>query len=211
MEARDFRSIGRAAQEELRRRALRADRAAGAEPGRGGAGGRGAAADGEHLAAALPRAGRGRRARRQAGVAAPRQGAVDGRGGRPGPRLDPRPDAGPAEAAVRLVDQPGGARPDRAAVRQDARPVDGAALPAALGHDPAEAPGPGQGAVARGDRGLAGAALPGDRQARQGRGCRDLLGRRDRDLQSGPDRPLLCARGGRRPWSSAPPGGSRRA
>ena len=44
------------------------------------------------------------------------------------------------------MDQPCGARPDRAAVRQDARPVDRAALPAALGHDPAKAPGPGQGA-----------------------------------------------------------------
>ena len=64
---------------------------------------------------------------------------------------------------------------------------------------------------ARGDRGLAGAALPGDRQARQGRGGRDLLGRRDRDLQSGPDRPLLCARRARRRWSSGRPSGSRRA
>ena len=36
---------------------------------------------------------------------------------------------------------------------------------------------------------------PGDRQARQGRGGGDLLGRRDRDLQSGPDRPLLRAQG----------------
>ena len=128
-----------------------------------------------------------------------------------GPGLDPRPDAGPAEAAVRLVDQPRGARPDRAAVRQDARPVDGAALSAALGHDPAKAPGPGQGAPAGGDRGLAGAALPGDRQARQGRGGGDLLGRRDRDLQSGPDRPHLRARRARRRWSSGPPSGSRRA
>jgi transposase len=39
------------------------------------------------------------------------------------------------------------------------------ALPAALGHDPAEAPGPGQGALAGRDPGLAGAGLPGHRQA----------------------------------------------
>ena len=36
-------------------------------------------------------------------------------------------------------------------------------------------------------------------------------GDEDRDLQPGPDRPLLCTPGSRRPWSSAPLGGSRRA
>ena len=35
--------------------------------------------------------------------------------------------------------------------------------------------------------------LPGDRQARQGRAGGDLLGRRDRDLQPRPDRAVLCA------------------
>ena len=187
------------------------DPAAGLEPSAGGRGRGCAAADGEHLAAALPGTGRGRRAGRAAGVAAAGQGAARGGGGDQGPGLDPRPDAGPAEAAVRLVDQPGGARPDRGSVRQDARPVDGAALFAALEHDPAKAPGPGQGAPAGSDRGLAGAALPGDRQARQGRGRCDLLGRRDGHLQSGPDRPQLRARKGRRRWSPVPPSGSRRA
>ena len=76
MEARDFRSIGRAAQEELRRRALVLIEQQGLSQAAGGRGGRRAAADGQHLAAALPRAGRGRRARRAAGVAAPGQGAA---------------------------------------------------------------------------------------------------------------------------------------
>ena len=211
MDARDFRSIGRAAQEELRRRALvlilqqglsqaEAAEVVGVQRQtvniwlqRYRAQGEDGVLDGRRVS---PRRGKG---------------LLTADGGRPGPRLDPRPDARPAEAAVRLVDQPRGARPDRAAVRQDARPVDGAALSAALGHDPAEAAGAGQGAPARGDRGLAGAALPGDRQARQGRGCRDLLGRRDRDLQSGPDRPHLRAARARRRWSSGRPSGSRRA
>ena len=47
------------------------------------------------------------------------------------------------QAAVRLVDRPGGARADRAAVRQEARPGNGAALPASLGHDAAKAVGAG--------------------------------------------------------------------
>ena len=46
------------------------------------------------------------------------KGLLDGGGGGQGPGLDRRPDAGPAEAAVRPVDQPRGARPDRAALRQ---------------------------------------------------------------------------------------------
>src|SRR6478735_1488591 len=137
------------------------DPAAGLEPSAGSRGRGCAAADGEHLAAALPGTRRGRRAGRAAGVAAPRQGAARGGRGGQGPGLDPRPDAGPVEAAVRLVDQPGGARPGHGSLRQDARPVDGPALFAALGHDPTEALGPGQGAVTLGDCGVAGAALPG--------------------------------------------------
>ena len=130
---------------------------------------------------------------------------------RPGPRLDPRPDPGPAEAAVRLVDQPGGARPDRAALRQDARPVDRAALPAALGHDPAKAPGPGQGAPARGDRGLAGAAstrrspsAPRPRVRRSTGATRP--GSPTRTRSGAPTRPRA-----RRRWSPAPPSGSRQS
>ena len=55
------------------------------------------------------------------------------------------------------------------------------------------------------------AALSGDRQARQGRGGGDLLGRRDRHLQSGPDRPQLRAQRAGRRWSRGPPSGSPRA
>ena len=108
MEGRDFRSIGRAAQEELRRRALflieqqglsqaQAAEVVGVqrqtvniwlkryrEQGEDGAG-------------------------RAAGVAAARQGAADGRGGRPDPGLDQRPDPRPAEAAFCAVDLARGA------------------------------------------------------------------------------------------------------
>ena len=56
MDAVDFRSIGRAAQEALRRRAS-PRRAARHEPGRGGQSGRRAAADGQHLAEALAEQG----------------------------------------------------------------------------------------------------------------------------------------------------------
>ena len=52
--------------------------------------------------------------------------------------------------------------------------------PAALGHDPAEAAGAGQGALAGRGHSLAGAGLPGDRQTGQGGEGRDLLGGRDR-------------------------------
>ena len=211
MEARDFRGIGRAAQEELRRRALVSDRAAGAEPGRRRRRWSGCSGRRSTSGSALPRAGRGRRARRPAGVAAARQGAVDGRGGRPGPRLDPRPDAGPAEAAVRLVDQPGGARPDRAALRQDARPVDGAALPAALGHDPAKAPGPGQGALSprRSRPGWSSTtrrspSAPRPRVRRSTGATRP--GSPTRTRSGAPMRPE-----GQTPWSSGPPSGSPRA
>ena len=45
------------------------------------------------------------------------------------------------------------------------------------GHEPAEAAGAGQGALSGRDRSLAGAGLPGDRQACQSGRCGDLLGR----------------------------------
>ncbi len=187
------------------------DRGTGAEPSSGGRDRWRAAADGQHLAQAPSRAGRGGRAGRPASVAAARQGAVDGRGGRQDPRLDPRPDPRPAQAAVRVVDQPGGARSDRAAGRQDARPVDGAALFAALGHDPAKALGARQGTVAYGGCGLAGAALPGDRQAREGRGGPRSTG------ATRPESPIKTRSGGptrlgaRRPWRFGRPSGSLRA
>jgi hypothetical protein len=146
-----------------------ADRAAGAEPGRGGAGGRRTATDGQYLAQALPRAGRGRRAGRAAGVAAARQGAADGGGGRPSEALDRGQNARPVTTAVRLVDLARGARLDRTPVRQAAWAVDRAALFAALGHDPAKALGARQGAPARGDRGLARDHLSRDRQTPRGR------------------------------------------
>src|SRR5690349_6431470 len=194
MDARDFRGIGRPAQEELRRRALfliehegmtqaQAARAVAPPP------------DGERLAAALPRAGRGRPPRRPAGVARARPGAADRGRGPAGPGLDRRGDARPAGAAVRAVDLARGARAGRAAAGEAARAVDGAALPAALGPDPAEAAGAGQGALAGRGHGLAGAGLPGDRQAGQGGEGRDLLGGRDRPLQPGPGRALLGAPG----------------
>ena len=67
---------------------------------------------------------------------------------------------GSAEAAVRLVDQPGGTGPDRAALFQAARPVDGSTLPAALGDDAAKAAGAGQGALAGCHQGLVGDHYP---------------------------------------------------
>ena len=127
-----------------------------------------------------------------------RRGAARGlerRRGGPDQTGHRRTDPGPAGASVRLMDQPGGARADRAASRQAARPHSGAAPPAALGSDPAEALGTGQGAPARRHRSLAGHQLSGDRQARQDHAGGDLLGRRDRHLQPGPNRPLLCAQG----------------
>jgi transposase len=91
MEGRDFRSIGRPAQEELRRRALvlileqGLTQAHAAEI---------VGVQRQTVNVWLQRyraqgAGRGRRARRAAGVAAPGQGAADGRRGGQGPRLNP--------------------------------------------------------------------------------------------------------------------------
>ena len=67
------------------------------------AGGRRPAPEGQHLAAAQWRAEPGRHVRWPVGVAMGPQGALDGRGGRQGPRLDPRPNARPAEVAVRAL------------------------------------------------------------------------------------------------------------
>src|SRR5205823_11056603 len=97
------------------------DRARGDDPGRGRAGGRRAPPDGEHLAAALPRAGRGRPPRRPAGLAAARPGAADRGRGSAGPGLDRRGDARPAGAAVRALDLARGTRADRAALGEAAR------------------------------------------------------------------------------------------
>src|SRR5918994_126507 len=126
---------------------------------------------------APPRAGWGWPARRAAGIIPTRQGDLERRGGRPGPGLDRRADPGPARAAVRLVDQPGRARADRAALREALGPDRGAAPPATLGPAPAEAPGPGEGAPARRDRGLARDHLSGHRQTGQSGAGSDLLGR----------------------------------
>jgi len=153
------------------------DRAAGPEPGPGGTSGRRPSPDREHVGEALPRAGRGGRPRRPASVAPARQRTADCGGGRPSPGLDQRRDARSAGPAVRLVDQPGGARADRAALRQALGSDRRAGLPAALGHEPAEAAGAGQGALSGRDRSLAGAGLSGDRRARQSGRRRDLLGR----------------------------------
>ena len=113
MDARDFRSIGRAAQEELRRRALLLTLQQGLSQAQAAeivgvrrqtvniwlqryrAQGADGVLDGRRVS---PRRGKGL-------LTADEAGKVRG--------LDPRPDAGPAEAAVRPVDQPGGARPDR--------------------------------------------------------------------------------------------------
>ena len=167
MEARDFRGIGRAAQEALRRRALflieerglsqaQAAEAVGVQRQtvniwlqRYRAQGEAGVLDGRRVS---PRRGKGLLTADEADKV---QGWI----------RDKTP--GPAEAALCLVDQPGGARPDPAQAGQAARPVDGAALSAALGHDAAKAAGPGQGAPTGGDRRLAGAGLSGDRQAGQ--------------------------------------------
>ena len=58
---------------------------------------------------------------------------------------------------------------------------------------------------------LAGAGLSGDRQARQGGAGRDLLGRRDRPLEPGPGRALLTRPRVGPPSSAARPGGSPKA
>ena len=186
----------------------RAGRAGWREPGRGGPGGWGAAADGEPLAEAVSRAGRSGPPGRASGLRAQGPGGADRRAGAPGPPLDRRSDAGPAEAAVRPVDVTCGARVDRAALRQAPGPVDRAALPEALGHDPAKAAGPSQAALAGGDRRLAGARLSGDRQARQGRAgrgaTRPVSRIRTRSAAAG-------RRGAGRRWSAGAPSGSARA
>jgi transposase len=69
------------------------------------------------------------------------------------------------------------------------------APPAALGNDAAGAADAGQGALAGRDPRLDRAGLSGERQARQGCGGGDLLGRRGGHLDPGPERALLCPRG----------------
>ncbi len=165
MEARDFRSIGRAAQEELRRRALvligqegmsqaEAARAVGVqrqtvniwlkryrEQGEFGV------LDGRRVS---PRKGKGvltadeaRQIRRWIADRTPDQLKL--------------PFALWTSRAVRALIE------GRFAKRLG--PVDRPALPQALGHDAAKTPGPRPGTLAGRDRGLAGARLPGDRQA----------------------------------------------
>ena len=160
MDARDFRGLGRPAQEALRRRALflieregmtqaQAARAVGVhrqtvniwhkryrERGEDGL------LDGRRVS---PRRGKGLLTAEEAGKV--RGWIAEGTPDRLG-------------LPFGAVDLARGARAGRAAAGEAARAVDGAALPAALGHDPAEAPGAGQGALAGGGRGLAGAGLP---------------------------------------------------
>ena len=165
--------------------------------------GRRPAANGQYLAAALPRPGRGRRAGRAAGVAAARQGAADRRRGRQvrGWIADKTPDQ------LKL--------PFALWTSRAVRDLITLRFGKTLGLSTVQLylqrwgmtrksrwRGPGSASPRRSRPGWR--ALPGDRQARQGRGCGDLLGRRDRHLQSGPDRPLLCAQG---PDPGRPPDG----
>ena len=211
MEGQDFRSIGRAAQEALRRRALlligqqglsqaQAAEVVGVQRQtvniwlqRYRAQGEAGVLDGRRVS---PRRGKGLLTAAEAGKI---QGWI----------RDRTPDQ--LKLPFALWTSRAGARPDRAAARQDARPVDDPALPATpvdfvdippgdrasgpMGMTPQK---PLARARERSPTAIAAwldAALPGDRQASQVRGSGDLLGRRDRDQQSGPDWLGLCAEG----------------
>ena len=139
MDERDFRSIGRPAQEELRRRALVLIRQQGMSQAEAAAvvgvqrqtvniwlqryraQGEDGVLDGRRVS---PRRGKGLLSAEEAGKI---RGWI----------ADRTPDQ--LKLPFALVDQPGGARTDRIAVRQDARAVDGAALSAALASQPLKA------------------------------------------------------------------------
>ena len=177
MQARDFRSIGRAAQEELRRRALVLIEQQGLSQGQA------AQMVGVHRQTVNIWL---KRYRRQG-----EDGVLDGR------RVSPRRGKGilSAEEAGQIrrwivehtPDQlglPFGLWTSRAVRELIERRFEKRLgltavqlLPAALGPDPAKALGTRQGASARRHRSLAGHQLPGDRQTRQGHAGRDLLGR----------------------------------
>src|SRR3954468_969811 len=195
MEARDFRSIGRAAQEELRRRALFLVERQGLSQGRAAQlvgvhrqtvntwvkryreRGEEGVLDGRR---ASPRRGKGRLTAEEADQV--RGWIADGTAAGPGlpfafwaaravrELIGRRFAKRLGLSTVRLYLQRWGMTPQKPLVRAKER------SPEAI-------------------RAWAGAGLPGDRQAGRGAAGGDPLGRRDRRLQPGPDRPLLGTRG----------------
>jgi hypothetical protein len=139
-----------------------------------------------------------------------RQGGLERRRGRPDQAVDRQADPGPAGAAVRLVDQPGRARADRAALRQAARPDGGAARPAALRSAPTDAAGPGQRAPARRCPAWVETACPAIARRAKKTWAAVYSGTRPASpTRTRPGAPLRPEAGPR--WSREPPSGSRKA